>query len=56
MPRSPLRKALLGRLLPLWSRRLWNAAEAVARRVPIARGGRRADELFFRAEWERNHR
>ena len=42
--------------LPLWSRRLWNAAEAVARRVPVARGGRRADELFFRAEWERNHR
>lgn len=42
--------------LPLWGRRLWHAAEAVARRVPIARGGRRADELFFRIEWERNHR
>ncbi len=42
--------------VPLWGRRLWHAAENVARRVPIARGGRRADELFFRAEWERNHR
>ena len=42
--------------LPLWGRRLWHAAEAVARRVPIGRGGRRADELFFRVEWERNHR
>lgn len=42
--------------LPLWGRRLWQAAEAVARRVPIGRGGRRADEMFFRAEWKRNHR
>lgn len=42
--------------LPLLKRRLWHAAEAVARRVPVGRGGRRAGELFFRAEWERNHR
>jgi CelD/BcsL family acetyltransferase involved in cellulose biosynthesis len=42
--------------LPLWGRRLWHAAGAVARRVPIAPGGRRADELFFRMEWQRNHR
>jgi CelD/BcsL family acetyltransferase involved in cellulose biosynthesis len=42
--------------LSLWSRRLWHAAEAIARRVPVALGGRRADELFFRVEWERNHR
>lgn len=42
--------------IPLWNRRLWHAAEAVARRVPIGRGGRRADELLFRIEWERNHK
>lgn len=42
--------------IPFWSRRLWHAAASVAHRVPIARGGRRADELFFRVEWERSHR
>ncbi len=53
----PVASGLVGSpSLPLWNRRLWHAAEAVARRIPIARGGRRADELFFRAEWRRNHR
>lgn len=42
--------------LQLWGRRLWHAAEAVAHRVPVAWGGRRADELLFRLEWERSHR
>jgi CelD/BcsL family acetyltransferase involved in cellulose biosynthesis len=52
----PVAAGFVGRpSLALWGRRLWHTAEAVARRVPIGRG-RRADELFFRAEWKRNHR
>jgi len=53
----PVASGLVGTpSLQLWGRRLWHAAEAGARKVPIAWGGRRADELLFRVEWERSHR
>ena len=53
----PVASGLVGApSLELFGRLLWHAAEAVARRVPIASGGRRADELLFRIEWERSHR
>lgn len=53
----PVASGLVGSpSIELWNRRLWRAAGAVAHRVPIGWGGRRADELIFRAEWQRSHR
>lgn len=42
--------------LPLWLRRLRHLAEAAARRLPVGRAARWPAALFFRLEWQRNHR
>jgi CelD/BcsL family acetyltransferase involved in cellulose biosynthesis len=42
--------------LPLLWRRMRRATEAVARRLPVGRAAAWPARLFFRIEWERNHR
>lgn len=42
--------------LPLLWRRMRHGVEAVARRLPVGRAAEWPARLFFRIEWELNHR